>query len=112
MIMNGTSCVAAEAGVELFRQDRGRERTERLAVLDARVERGLHVGPSRVAEDAAVAKCARTPFLPALEPTHDPTLGESVRGLSTRVSRVSRSNGMPDATIAFSMTSSGQSAPR
>ena len=62
----------------LFHAER-RERAERLAVLDARVQDGLHVGPARMADDRSVAESPRSPFLASLEPAEDLALAERVR---------------------------------
>ena len=57
-------------------EDRRRERAERLAVLDPRVEDVLHVVPARVGDDRAVAERARAELHPPLEPADDVAVGD------------------------------------
>src|SRR5262245_30253251 len=61
---------------DVFRQHRGRERPERLAVLDLEVERLLHARRARVAEDRARAERARAELHAALEPAERLALGQ------------------------------------
>src|SRR5438093_962743 len=49
-------------------QDRWSKRTERLAMLDSSIEDVLHVRPSRVDDDRAVAERPRPELHPPLEP--------------------------------------------
>src|SRR5207249_2323253 len=52
--------------------DHGRsKRAKRLPPFDLSVENSLHIGAPRIADDRAVAKRARTPLHPALEPAED-----------------------------------------
>src|SRR5215470_7468412 len=64
-----------------FGQNRRRKRAEDFAVLDATVEDLLHLWPSWIRHDAAIAKRARSPFRATLEPTQDPSVCDQLSGL-------------------------------
>ena len=61
----------------LLPEDRGRERTEALAMLDLGVELPDMIGAAGIGEDAAVAERARTPFGTPLPPADDRAAGEA-----------------------------------
>ena len=80
---------------EILAQDRRREWTERLAVLDLEVQELLHRRRARVAEDRAAAERARPEFHAALEPAHRLAGGERVDGFIEH--RIARHDAKPRA---------------
>src|SRR4051812_14376635 len=72
----GALAVDAEVLRRVFRQHRGREWTEGLAVLHLQVELLLHAGRARITEDRAGAECARAELHASLEPPERLALGE------------------------------------
>ena len=68
-----------------FGQHDRRERTERLAVLDAAVENILHLGLARVGQQAAIAERARPELGTALKPADHLLIGEQFRGVAADI---------------------------
>ena len=77
--MNGDGIVGFEESPRRFRKHRRAERPERLAELDARVQRVLHVGAARIGEDAAAPERARAELHAPLEPADDLAVGDRAR---------------------------------
>ena len=63
-----------------------RERPERFAVLDFKIQHRLHLGGSGVANDGAVAQGAGAKFHPALEHAHNLLIGNIFGNLLFKVS--------------------------
>src|SRR5258708_37494268 len=64
---------------DIFFQDRRRERPERFALFDARVEHLLHFGAARIDYDRSIAERARPEFHPPLKPTDNQALSYVAR---------------------------------
>ena len=85
----GAVGVELEPVGDVFAQHRGRERPERFAILDLEIERRLHRGRARIAEDRAGAERARSEFHAPLEPADRLAVGEALaaRSISVVVAR-------------------------
>src|ERR1043165_5590498 len=74
----------ARSASTLGEHDR-RERAERLAVLYPAVENILHVGLTRVGEQAAIAERPGPELRAALKPADDALLGQQFRGVAADI---------------------------
>lgn len=72
--MNGTSSSRVNHSATASRNIDGAN-GQRFAALNFQIENVFHIGAARIAEDRAVAECARSPFHAPLEPADDEAVG-------------------------------------
>ena len=77
----GAVALDVEILVDVLAQHRRREGTKRLAILHLEIERLLHRGRARVAQDGARAERTRSELHAALHPAHRLLIGQRLGGL-------------------------------